>query len=45
MSHKFFLLALISLVPAACGACGACLLRARGFAAAGVPDPTRYHRA
>jgi 7-cyano-7-deazaguanine synthase len=27
---------------AACGACDACLLRARGFAAAGVPDPTRY---
>jgi 7-cyano-7-deazaguanine synthase len=27
---------------AACGRCDACALRARGFAAAGVPDPTRY---
>jgi len=27
---------------AACGACDACLLRRKGFAAAGVPDPTRY---
>lgn len=27
---------------AACGACDACLLRAKGFAEAGVPDPTRY---
>ena len=27
---------------AACGACDACQLRRDGFAAAGVPDPTRY---
>lgn len=27
---------------AACGGCDACQLRRRGFAAAGVPDPTRY---
>jgi 7-cyano-7-deazaguanine synthase len=27
---------------AACGRCDACELRRRGFAAAGVPDPTRY---
>jgi 7-cyano-7-deazaguanine synthase len=27
---------------AACGACDACLLRAKGFAEAQVPDPTRY---
>ena len=27
---------------AACGACDACRLRAAGFAAAGVDDPTRY---
>lgn len=26
----------------ACGVCDACRLRAAGFAAAGVPDPTRY---
>jgi 7-cyano-7-deazaguanine synthase len=26
----------------ACGACEACVLRARGFAEAGVTDPTRY---
>lgn len=29
----------------ACGRCDACRLRAEGFAAAGVPDPTRYRRA
>ncbi len=26
----------------ACGRCDACVLRSEGFAAAGVPDPTRY---
>jgi 7-cyano-7-deazaguanine synthase len=29
----------------ACGVCDACRLRAAGFAAAGVVDPTRYQRA
>jgi len=28
----------------ACGRCEACRLRSAGFAAAGVPDPTRYQR-
>jgi 7-cyano-7-deazaguanine synthase len=27
----------------ACGLCDACRLRREGFAAAGIPDPTRYH--
>ena len=27
---------------AACGRCDSCVLRRKGFAAAGVPDPTRY---
>ena len=29
---------------AACGHCASCQLRRAGFAAAGVPDPTRYQR-
>lgn len=29
---------------AACGACDSCYLRREGFAAAGIPDPTRYIR-
>jgi 7-cyano-7-deazaguanine synthase len=29
---------------AACGRCDACLLRRKGFAEAGEPDPTRYRR-
>ncbi len=29
----------------ACGTCDACTLRRQGFAAAGLPDPTRYEQA
>ncbi len=29
----------------ACGTCDACRIRAQGFAAAGIADPTRYRRA
>jgi 7-cyano-7-deazaguanine synthase len=29
----------------ACGRCDACLLRSKGFAEAGIPDPTPYQRA
>ena len=29
---------------AACGRCDACLLRKKGFAEAGIADPTRYYR-
>jgi len=28
----------------ACGRCDACLLRKKGFAEAGIPDPTRYYQ-
>jgi 7-cyano-7-deazaguanine synthase len=28
----------------ACGTCDSCRLRRAGFEAAGLPDPTRYHR-
>ena len=30
---------------AACGRCEACLLRLKGFAEAGLPDPARYQAA